>query len=80
MIKEAISHDDYLKLRGLAALAVEHTRALEAITKAAAVITGEEADKGSPSYFGCTSDEFYEQAPNIDGLLNKLGIEVETDG
>ena len=80
-VKASITQDDYIKLRGLAVIAAEHTRALEVIIKAAAAITGEESDSMSPNYYGCTSDEFYSSTePNIGSLLSRLGIEVEEVG
>lgn len=77
--RDRISHEDYLKLIGLLALAEDHNRALHQIEMAAAKITGEfeKSESRRPGDFGHTSDAILEEPPDAAGLLNRLGIQVE---
>lgn len=79
MAKDAISYDDYLKLKGLFTLAADHNRALRDIGRAAAMITGELDESETPDYeyYGHTSDEIIKNQPDADDLLRRLKVRVE---
>jgi hypothetical protein len=72
-----ISRTDYLKLVGLMTLAAGYSAKLRDIERAAAEITGE-PDQGS-GYYGHTSDTAHDREPDVDYLLERLGITVDDD-
>lgn len=74
---ETISRDEFYKLHGLMALALEHYAALKVIERAAAAIVGEPED--GTGYFGRVSDEVWNGETDVGSLLRGLNIVVEDD-
>lgn len=70
-----ITHDAFVRVVGLYALAAEHARSLRTLERVIAN-TLDEPDDGY-GYFGHVSDEIFEKSPNPRDVLRRMNIEVE---
>jgi hypothetical protein len=73
-MKSTITRKDHLALVGLCELARRHNASLRAILAAAEEITGE--DEGEHPGSGHCSDAVWNDEPDADAILDKLGITV----
>lgn len=72
-----ISYDDYLRLRGLKTLAVEHLRWLDNLQRSALRITDERESDGQINEVGQTSELIWDNDLDVDEALRRMQITVE---